>query len=212
MANGTMFGSGGPGGQLGAFVSNDNYMMDGHHRWAATSMIKPDATINGYSVDFPGAELVRVLNTITKGLLGVNQGKPGKGSFKSFGDINAVTQTLANLAQDKQDNGKGGAFTGVAGAMTPGQALEVMEAQTGQKGEAAVKAMAQTIVANVKSVPGMSDAAVMPGASQRSDMPVVDNDDGPVQPASKLAIKALSQGQVDVNPPYGKTAGSKKEA
>ena len=212
MANGTMFGSGGPGGQLGAFVSSDNYMMDGHHRWAATSMIKPDATINGYAVDFPGEQLVRVLNTITKGLLGVPKGKPGKGSFKSFGDINAVTQTLANLARDQQDNGKGGAFTGVAGEMTPGKALEVMETQTGQKGEAAVKAMAKIMVANVKSVPGMSDSAVMPGASARPDMPVIDDDpkSGSRQPATKLAVGALAKGKVDVNPPYGKPGGSKK--
>ena len=211
MANGTMFGSGGPGGQLGAFVSSDNYMMDGHHRWAATSMIKPEAPIAGYAVDFPGKELVRILNTITKGLLGVNQGKAGKGSFKSFRDINAVTQTLANLAKDEQDNGKGKAFTGVAGAMTPGKALEVMEAETGQKGDAAVKAMAKIMVANVGKVPGMSDSAVMPGASARPDMPVIDDQDGPVQPASKIAIKAMTTGQIDVNPPYGKSGAPQEE-
>ena len=30
-----------PGGDLGAFISKDNYIMDGHHRWIATGMIDP---------------------------------------------------------------------------------------------------------------------------------------------------------------------------
>ena len=212
MANGTMFQSGGPGGNIGAFVSGDNYMMDGHHRWAATAMIKPAAPIHGYAVQFPGKALVRILNTITKGLLGVNKGKPGKGNFAQFHDLNKVKTVLTNLAQDMQPNGKGGTFAGVAGSFEPGKALEVMEKLTGQEGEAAIDATAQLMVKNVKAVKGMNDANVMPGASSRIDMPVIDVEDGPVQPADKLTIKALQTGQVDVNPPYGPPGKDKSSA
>ena len=65
MLNGTMYGSGGPGGETGAFVSSDNYLMDGHHRWIATAMADPSAPIMGFAVDFPGKQLVASLNTIT---------------------------------------------------------------------------------------------------------------------------------------------------
>ena len=197
MLNGTMFDSGGPGGDIGAFVSSDNYLMDGHHRWLATAMVAPDATLNGFAVDFPGKQLVAILNTITKGILGVNQGKTGEGNFAQFHDLDTVQGVLMALAQDKTK------FKGVAGAMEPGKALEVMQAKTGKQGEEAVKAMAEFMVSNVKSVPGVSDGAVLT-KNPRSDMPVIDDSDGPVQPASKLAIQALTKGQVNVNPPYKK--------
>ena len=203
MLNGTMFGSGGPGGNLGAFVSSDNYMMDGHHRWVATAMSEPSAGMSGYLVTFPGKQLVAILNTITKGLLGVNKGKPGEGNFAQFHNRDAVVQVLTNMAQDKQDNGKGGTFTGVAGAMEPGMALKVIETKTGKKGQEAIEAMADFMLANVKAVPGVSDSAVLLPQG-RADMPVIDDSDGPVQPASKIAIKALQGGEVNVNPPYKK--------
>ena len=41
------------GGDLGAFISSDNHIMDGHHRWVATAMVDPSAQIGGYGVDFP---------------------------------------------------------------------------------------------------------------------------------------------------------------
>jgi len=209
MLNGTMFGSGGPGGNLGAFVSSDNYMMDGHHRWVATAMSKPSAGMSGYLVGFPGKQLVAILNTITKGLLGVDKGKPGEGNFAQFHNRDAVVQVLANLAQDKQESGKFNddgtpkIFTGVAGAMEPGMALKVIETKTGKKGQEAVEAMADFMLANVKTVPGVSDSAVLLPQG-RADMPVIDDSDGPVQPASKIAIKALKGGEVNVNPPYEK--------
>jgi len=198
MLNGTMYGSGGPGGDLGAFVASDNYMMDGHHRWAATSMVAPETPISGYDVRFPGAQLVRILNTITKGLLGVEKGKQGKGNFAQFSKPEKVKEVLTALATDSHPK-----FKGVAGDKAEGKALEVMEKETGKKGEEAIEAMTTLIVNNVSQVPGMSDSAVMPGASARPDMPVIDDNDGPVQPASKIAIDALETGKIDVNPPYG---------
>lgn len=197
MLNGTMFESGGPGGKTGAFVSSDKYLMDGHHRWIATSMAEPSAPIGGYEVAFPGQQLVAILNTITKGLLGVAQGKSGKGGFEQFHNRDAIVTVLTNLAQDKQMSDKNKPYTGVAGAPSPGKALEVMQEKTGKQGKDAISAMADHFLKNLSSVPGASASAVMPGAPERSDMPVIEPDD------HQTAISALNQGEIDVDDPYG---------
>jgi len=47
-----------PGGDLGAFISKDFYIMDGHHRWISTAMVDPSKQVGGFYVDFPGQQLV----------------------------------------------------------------------------------------------------------------------------------------------------------
>jgi|10_taG_2_1085330.scaffolds.fasta_scaffold03398_4 hypothetical protein len=210
MLNGTMYGSGGPGGETGAFISSDNYLMDGHHRWIATAMADPSAEIKGFAVDFPGKQLVGILNTVTKGLLGIAKGKPGSGGFEQFHDYEAIVKTLGALAADTQDDGKGGKFSGVAGAKEPGMALQVMQKITGQEGAEAVKAMAQQFLKNLKSVKGAKASAVMPGAPQRSDMPVIDDKLATKgKPAVSNTIAHLEKGTIDVNKPYADARGER---
>jgi hypothetical protein len=72
------------GGDLGAFISNDMHIMDGHHRWVATAMVDPSKEVGGYQVEFPGKELIAVLNALTKGQYGVDTGKPATGGFDQF--------------------------------------------------------------------------------------------------------------------------------
>ena len=57
---------------LGNIVSKDNYIMDGHHRWAAISLIDPSSTVNVTQIDLPGQPLVTTLNLITKGKFGID--------------------------------------------------------------------------------------------------------------------------------------------
>ena len=52
--------SGKIGGDLGAIISGDNLIMDGHHRWAATIFAGGD-TVGGKQVSMPGEQLVKVL-------------------------------------------------------------------------------------------------------------------------------------------------------
>ena len=73
----------GPGGDLDAFISSDNFIMDGHNRWIATAMVAPKTAIEGHRVDFPGKELVAILNTLTKGEFNV-PGKSATGGFDQF--------------------------------------------------------------------------------------------------------------------------------
>ena len=79
------------GGNLGGFISSDNHIMDGHHRWVATAVVNPGAKVGGYAVDFPGTDLIRILNAITVGKLGITQGKEG-------------TEALISLERNQLDN------------------------------------------------------------------------------------------------------------
>ena len=55
------------GGDLGAIVSADNHIMDGHHRWSAAILAGgSSAKVAGYKASLPGKFLVRVLNILTK--------------------------------------------------------------------------------------------------------------------------------------------------
>ena len=168
------------GGDLGAFISSDNHIMDGHHRWVATSMVDPSAQIGGYAVDFPADKLIPVLNALTVGKFGVTTGKPGTGGFDQFQEGPIRAQLEAYL-----ENG--------AYKMAPEEVQATIEKFTDKTGEEAVDAAVPKFVENLKAVsfdlPG--------GAPARPDMPVIDEPDVPT------ALAALQGGEVDVNEPYG---------
>ena len=80
----------GPGGDLKSIISGDSpnpYIMDGHHRWAATILCDPAAQLIATQIMLPGGPLVTVLNIATKGLLGKAAGNPGEGSIAEFTDV-----------------------------------------------------------------------------------------------------------------------------
>lgn len=177
-----------PGGDLGTFISSDNHIMDGHHRWVATAMVDPSAQIGGYSVDFPADKLIPVLNALTVGKFGVTSGKPATGGFDQFqeGPIRAQLETYL----------QNGAYQ-----MDPATVQQVIEEWTGEKGEAAVDAAVDKFVSNLGSV----KFDLPPGAPAREDMPVID------EPSVPAAVAALSGGEVDVNEPYGWEDGAEEE-
>ena len=178
------------GGDLGAFISSDKHIMDGHHRWVATTMVDPSKNVGGYTVDFPGTELIAVLNAITKGRLGVQQGKKGSGGFNQF-EAGPIKQTL----QAYLKNGIKGKFP-----KTPEYVQQALEKFTRQQGPAALDAAVAKFVNNLKAVKPFT---LPKGAPARPDMPVIDPDITP--DAVKTAVQALEKGEVDINPPYAKT-------
>jgi len=175
-----------PGGDLGAFISNDGYIMDGHHRWVSTAMINPAAQVGGYLVDFPGKQLVAILNAMTKGLFGVNRGKAATGGFDQF--------TPDKMKEQLVKYAKAGVWD-----MKPEDVMQVLQKFTGQQGEAAIDAAVQKMAQNLSSVTFDTPS----WASDRVEMPVVDDDN------VSIAAKALDGGQVNVNPPYKKPKGFK---
>tara|TARA_R110000824_G_scaffold32672_1_gene105285 strand:+ start:27926 stop:28792 length:867 start_codon:yes stop_codon:yes gene_type:complete len=167
------------GGDLGAFVSNDGYIMDGHHRWVATAMIDPSKSVGGYLVDFPGQQLVAVLNTMTKGLFGVQRGKGATGGFDQF--------TPEKMKEQLMSYAKNGIW-----GMKPEDVMGVLQEWTGVQGEAAIDAAIQKMGQNLKNVTFDTPS----WASDRVEMPVIDDKNVPI------AAKALDSGTVNVNPPY----------
>jgi hypothetical protein len=167
------------GGDLGAFISNDGYIMDGHHRWVSTAMIDPSAQVGGYLVDFPGQQLVAILNAMTKGLFGVQRGKAATGGFDQF--------TPEKMKEQLVKYAKGGVW-----GMKPEDVMAVLQKFTGVEGEAAIDAAVQKMASNLQSVTFETPS----WASDRVEMPVIDDDN------VSIAAKALDTGQVNVNAPY----------
>ena len=171
----------GPGGDLDAFISSDNFIMDGHHRWVATAMVNPGAKIGGFQVDFPGDELIAVLNTLTKGEFN-KTGKGATGGFDQFQEGPVKAQLEKYLAAGVWD-------------MTSEDVQLSIEQFTGVQGEGAKNAAVTKFIKNLSAV----SFDLPSGAPTRPDMPVISAKAGHV----KTAIDKMSTGDVDVNPPYG---------
>jgi hypothetical protein len=165
---------------LGAIISNDNYIMDGHHRWAATSLIDPNAKVQGTVIDLPGGPLVTTLNVITVGKLGITKGNKGRGSVEQFTGDN-----MSNVIDDALANGIQGEHP--VKAKDVKLALGKMPNANGnpQVGK-------ELIMKNADALPKQ----IMPGAPDRIDMPVINGD--------KVAMvqKMLEKGLIDLEAPY----------
>jgi hypothetical protein len=172
---------GGPGGNLGAFISKDNYIMDGHHRWIASYMVDPSAKVVGNVVDFPRKQLIAVLNTMTKGAFNVQKGKPATGGFEQFTPA-MIEKTLNKFADDGD-----GQF------IKPEDVKKAAESFTGLTGEEAIEAMSEKFADNISG----ATLSVPTGSPEREDMPVIDSKN------IEKAIDLLNTGHVDVSDPYG---------
>jgi len=170
------------GGDLGAIVSMDNYIMDGHHRWSAAILAGgSSAKVAGYKAALPGKDLVRVLNILTKGTFKKNHGNPGKGSLATY-----TSSNVRDMLQDFVANGIGGAFP-----WSSEDVQKVLEATFGSVAEG-VNSIADNAGLIPKKVPSW--------APDRADMPVIDPEEVPI------AAKKLQKGDVDWNPPYRKAS------
>jgi hypothetical protein len=179
-----------PGGKLGAFISSDNFIMDGHHRWIATAMVDPTAKLIGHQVAYPGTQLIAILNAITVGRLGVgpNDGKPASGGFEQF-QAPLIEKKLREYFKDGttyEDKGK------TVVGLTAEQVVATIEGWTGLKGEEALMAAVNKFVENLKSV----DFTLPANAPERPDMPVIDKS------GVETALGALRGGEVDIKEPF----------
>jgi len=166
------------GGDLGALISSDNHIMDGHHRWSATILATGSAgTVGGYQAALPGAKLVQVLNLLTKGKFRVRNGKPGKGSLADY-----TAPKVRALLEQATVNGLPGKFP-----WSPEDVKSTLVAVFGSE-EAGIEKMAGHADLVTKSVPSWAPA--------RRDMPVIE----PHQVPS--AVKDMAQGKIDWADPH----------
>lgn len=165
---------------LGAIISKDNYIMDGHHRWAATFLIDPNAKVTGTVINLPGVALVSVLNIITKAM--GKEGNPGEGDIRTFVGSKfdpIITKALAE--------GITGEFpipvekVRAAMAKVPGADGDVEKAKA-------------IMMRNADQLPKQ----IMPGAPDRVNMPVINGNE-----VTKVAA-VIKSGVVDFTKPYSK--------
>ena len=174
------------GGDIGAVISEDNHILDGHHRWAATHLrTGGSANIIGTKVMLPITQLIPVLRAA-----GDAYGNPRKGE-PSGGDLNVFTAEAANpeVIREIIETGK---------YMNP-------EFYNREKLEAHVESIGG-IDAIVSAVGRMQEAAAsayggsgLGNAPPRKEMPVLEPKKGNV----KNVAKRLQKGTIDVAPPYG---------
>ena len=183
------------GGNLGAIISSDGRIMDGHHRWISSYMVDPNAKIGGYAVNFPAKQLIPVLNAITVGKIGRLTGKEGKGSFNDFNE-NEIQKELAKLWQN------GIPDYGPESPAVPAENIQAgLQKWSGTQGENAIAATAAKMADNISS----AKMDRPEGAPDRVDMPVIDKKD------IYNAIGLLQKGLVDVNPPYHDQRNEKED-
>lgn len=185
-----MLNSGKIGGNLGAIVSGDNHIMDGHHRWAATTLVDPNASVEGIKVDIPGDALVGILNVYTKGALGRTQGNPGKGNINAFTPekIKSVLDDLIEKGTKIGSVGDDGSYSEKeVGGEEVKKILGKMKGANGDP-EKGKELMAANAAKLNKKIPNW--------APPRVDMPVINSDelDG--------LISKLKSGNFDIVEPY----------
>jgi hypothetical protein len=106
------------------FVSSDGYVIDGHHRWAATFLCDPNGKVEATQIDLPGVSLVSALNTITVGMFN-RGGNYGDGDIKDF-----TGRNIGNLLDNFLKNGIQGKFP-----ITPEQVKESLGNMPGAGGD-----------------------------------------------------------------------------
>jgi hypothetical protein len=170
----------GPGGDLQAIISDDNFIMDGHHRWAATILIDPTAKITATRIKLPGEALVTALNVVTAGK--GRKGNTGEGNIANFGG-DAITSQV-DVVLEK-------------GYFAEKDTEKLKEALVKWAGsvEEAKKRMVENAKKMVKTIPSW--------APSRVDMPVIQ------APEVAAVAKQIAAGTVDIKPPYSPEVGNK---
>jgi hypothetical protein len=168
--------SNGAGGDLGAIISSDNYIMDGHHRWAATLMVDPTAQVGGIKINIPGEKLVGVLNVWTVAHGG--QGKPSDTELSSLTGDNVA-------AKFKEMASKGGKYL-----PTSDEILKKFK----ENGFDSLDAAAAFVKKNWDST--ANNRKIESWMPAKVDMPAIEPDQ-----LSKVKTD-IGSGKMDINPPF----------
>jgi hypothetical protein len=170
----------GPGGDLGAIISSDNHIMDGHHRWAASLLVNPSSQVSGLQVSVPGQKLVGVLNVWT-----VAHGGSGKPSTHNLADLtgDVVSNRILQLCK-----------AGLTGGKKPISPQELMEAA--KKVNTSFEQMAATAKQNWDAYNPKSK--IQKWMPTKMDMPAIE----PEQ-LTQVA-QDIQSGKMDLSPPYSK--------
>jgi hypothetical protein len=177
----------GPGGDLGAVISNDGYIMDGHHRWAASIFaVGPEVELGGFQIDMPGEDLVQVLALMGDAFHPGERKKPSPHNIMTA-TIDDVNNMINKFVQE-----------GVGDFVDAETVKRVLDEAYG--GVEQAKAHFVTQLKNVQKPPPE-------WAESRDKMPVLEPDAGEPE---KVA-KAMKTGNVDVFYPYADQDAEEEE-
>lgn len=174
-----LFKNEGVGEDLGAIVSGDGFILDGHHRWAGSILARgPAASVKVWLSTLPGQKLIRVLNLVSKGSYGISSGNVGSGSINDLNPVKVRAQILTFLQQGRKHK---------YFSMTPSMVEEILREEFGTV-EAGIEALSARSKLISKDVPSWAPA--------RDEMPVIQRKNAPA------VAQILNQGRVDWNAPY----------
>ena len=171
------------GGNIGAIISEDNHLMDGHHRWAGSWLSGGgDVMIGGVWVGMPAKQLVPVLAAVGDHF---HPGKrnPGRDVENIFNiGIEAVGELLQTLTTKE----------GYSRWLTPDEAVEACKILAGS-----VENTEKLFVKRLKEIQKNKPPSWAP---PREEMPVIRASQGE---HIKVA-NAIEKGQIDIYEPYVK--------
>lgn len=174
---------------LGAIISSDGQIMDGHHRWAGAILAYGSkAKVGGWFTKLKGKDLLRVLNTYTKGKYN-RGGKSGQGNISDF-----KPSVVKEILEDGLVNG----VTSTKGFHTKPELVEKALLQLGNGDvDAGIEIMSNNASMINKTVPGW--------APKRKDMPVIEPNEVPE------VANYMSKGLIDWAPPYKKASNNYRD-
>ena len=171
-----------------AIISNDMYIMDGHHRWAARTLIDPTAQVKVAAVDMPADDLVSALNVYSKAV--------GKRGNQGRGDVTKFASSIPSLLTQLRSEGNAGFDSkGRWPNIDASEVDEILGKVPGANGDAD-KGEA-IMIANAKKLPSQKH----PKAPDRIDMPVIDANKGDLT----KVLKMIANGEMDIKEPFAST-------
>ena len=177
----------GPGGDLDAIISGDGYIMDGHHRWAASILAAgDDVELGGKVIEMPGRDLVQVLALMGDALHPGERKKPDPHNI-----MNATADDVNNFINKFTEEG-------IPGFVDVATVNRVLEEKFGSIENAKTHFISQ--LPKIKKAPPE-------WAESRDKMPVLE----PKQNEPEKVAKAMAAGDVDVYAPYADPPGNRQD-
>jgi hypothetical protein len=164
------------GGDLGAIVSQDRRILDGHHRWAATILNNPEASITGIEAKLKIGDLVPVLRALGDVLGNARRGQPKGGDINFFKASSKDALEAINTGKNMDSK-----------YYNKDKAIKWLESIGGES------VLKERMAIINRSTPPK-------GAPPRDNMPVIDADKAQHTQAADL----LKKGNLDVRKPYAK--------
>jgi hypothetical protein len=204
--------------EMEAIVSADMYIMDGHHRWAAATLVDPKKMVKVAKIEMPAVDLITALNVYTKGALKLS-GNKGEGDLAKWKEL--IVEEI-NKAFEKGFSAEAGnanlpggkpnwpMFDGSKGK-TAEEVKEIFKKVPGANGDA--EKGKEIMIKNSAQL----KITKLPTAPERIDMPVIDAGKTPTGEKTTDVKKSqlydvcqkIANGKIDLKEPYTKEVSAK---